>query len=161
MGYTAITMNLINLRPAQKGMYFVSGLWSEQCIAEARRHLPKNKLIEVTNLKGSDYTQMTDPKTWKIDKDASFFHICVNETVHGFDVDATGNFPWHLIPKDVAIVGDMTSCIGTRPIDWKRFDVVYAGVQKNMGPTGCTIYIVNKKLLGKGMAPDCPVICDW
>lgn len=117
-----------------------------------------NKLIEVTNLKDSEYTQMTDPRTWKIDPEASFIHICINETVHGFDVSE--NFPWHLIPKDVAIVGDMSSCIGTKPIDWNRFDVVYAGVQKNMGPTGCTIIIANKKILGQA-AKDTPIMCDW
>jgi phosphoserine aminotransferase len=102
---------------------------------------------------------MTNPKNWKIDSEASYFHICINETVHGFEITEE-NFPWELIPKGVAIVGDMSSNIGTVKINWDRFDVVYAGVQKNMGPTGATVIIVNKKLLGKADA-DVPIMCDW
>lgn len=86
-------------------------------------------------------------------------HICVNETVHGFEI-TDENFPWHLIPKDVPIVGDMSSNIATRKIDWNRYSVVYAGAQKNMGPTGVTIIIAKKSLFGKA-APDTPIMCNW
>jgi len=85
--------------------------------------------------------------------------VCINETVHGFEI-TEDNFPWHLIPKDVAIVGDMSSNIATRKINWNRFSVVYAGAQKNMGPTGVTIIIAKKSLFGKA-APDTPIMCDW
>lgn len=85
--------------------------------------------------------------------------MCVNETVHGFEI-TEDNFPWHLIPKDVAIVGDMSSNIATRKINWKRYSVIYAGAQKNMGPTGVTIIIAKKSLFGK-QAPDTPIMCDW
>lgn len=54
----------------------------------------------------------------------------------------------------------MSSNIGTRPINWDRFSVVYAGAQKNMGPTGTTIMIVKKSLLGKADS-DIPIMCDW
>lgn len=70
------------------------------------------------------------------------------------------NFPWHLIPKDVPIVADMSSHIGTFKIDWNRFSVIYAGAQKNLGPAGCTVIICKKSLLGKA-DPDTPLICDW
>jgi phosphoserine aminotransferase len=154
-----VAKNLIGLKPARKAMYFTSGLWSTQCIKEARKFIPESNLIEVSNLSASNFTQMTNPKNWKIDSEASYFHICINETVHGFEITEE-NFPWELIPKGVAIVGDMSSNIGTVKINWDRFDVVYAGVQKNMGPTGDTVIIVNKKLLGKADA-DVPIMCDW
>ena len=70
---------------------------------------------------------MTDPNTWKIDPEASYLHMCINETVHGFEITEE-NFPWSKIPKDMVIVGDMSSNIGTFKINWDRFDVVYAGV---------------------------------
>lgn len=73
-------------------------------------------------------------------------HICINETVHGFEI-TDDNFPWHKIPKNVPIVGDMSSNIATRPIDWSKFSVVYAGAQKNIGPTGVTLIIAKKSLL--------------
>jgi len=53
--------------------------------------------------------------------------MCINETVHGFEINEE-NFPWSKIPKGVAIVGDMSSDIGSFKINWDRFDMVYAGV---------------------------------
>jgi len=102
---------------------------------------------------------MSDPDTWHIDTEASYFHFCSNETVNGFEFTQE-NFPWHKIPEDVAVVADMSSNIGSRPINWEKIDVVYAGAQKNMGPTGVTIVIAKKSLLNK-QASDTPVMMDW
>lgn len=103
--------------------------------------------------------QFVDPSTWNIDPEASFFHYCSNETVHGFELDEE-TFPWHLIPRDIAVVSDMSSNIGTRPIKWDRMDVIYAGCQKNLGPAGCSVVIVRRSLIGKADA-DVPCLCDW
>ena len=140
-------------------MYLTTGLWSEQSLTEARKHIPAGNLIEVTNTKGSDYTQLTDPDTWLIDDEASYLHVCINETVHGFEI-TEDNFPWHKFPKDLVVVGDMSSNIGTFNINWNRFDVVYAGVQKNLGPTGASVVICRKDLLGKA-EKDVPILNDW
>ena len=102
---------------------------------------------------------MQDPATWNIDKEASFLHITVNETVNGFEI-TEDNFPWHLFPSDMCIVGDMSSNIGTKPINWNRYSVVYAGAQKNLGPAGNTVIIVKNSLLGKA-DKDTPIMCDW
>lgn len=83
----------------------------------------------------------------------------MNETVNGFELNEE-HFPWHLFPKDMPVVGDMSSNIATRTINWDRFSVVYAGAQKNMGPSGCAIIIVKKSLLGH-MQKDTPIMCDW
>lgn len=157
--YTGILKNLIGLKPEKKAMYMTTGLWSEQCITEARKFIPAEKLIEVTNTRESNYTQLTDPHTWKIDPEASYLHVCVNETVHGFEINED-NFPWHAFPEDMVIVGDMSSNIGSFKVNWNRYDVVYAGVQKNLGPTGATVIIVKKDLLGKA-EKDVPIINDW
>ena len=69
---------------------------------------------------------MSDPSIWNIDPGASFMHVCVNETVHGFKI-GEDNFPWHMFPEDLVVVGDMSSCIGTEKINWNRYQVVYAG----------------------------------
>ena len=105
-------------------MYLTTGMWSKQCITEVRKYIPSEKLIEVTNTSDSNHCQMTDPSTWKIDPEASYLHVCSNETVHGFEITEE-NFPWYLFPS--VIVGDMSSNIGTRKINWDRFSVVYAG----------------------------------
>lgn len=140
-------------------MYLTTGLWSTQCIAEARKHAAPGNIIEVANSSASNFTKLPDSSTWNIDPEASFIHICVNETVHGFEI-TDDNFPWHKIPKDVAVVGDMSSNIATRKINWNRYSVVYAGAQKNMGPTGVTIIIAKKSLFGK-KEHDTPIMCDW
>lgn len=85
--------------------------------------------------------------------------MCSNETVHGFEITEE-NFPWSLFPEDMCIVSDMSSNIGTRKINWKRFSCVYAGAQKNMGPAGANIVILKKSLLGKALR-DTPFLCDW
>lgn len=86
-------------------------------------------------------------------------HICINETVHGFEINQE-NFPWEMIPKDMVVVADMSSNIGAAPINWDRISVVYAGAQKNLGPSGATVMIVREDLLGKADA-DVPIMCDW
>jgi len=83
----------------------------------------------------------------------------MNETVNGFEFTEE-NFPWHKIPKGVATVCDMSSNIGSRPINWDHFDVVYAGAQKNLGPTGSTVIIVKESLLNNA-DKDVPIMCDW
>ena len=160
MQYTGIVKNLIGLRPARKAMFMTTGTWSQQCITEARKFIPEDKLIEVTNLASTGFRTMTDPSTWKIDAEASYIHICMNETVHGIEIANNPNFPWHMIPKDVVVVGDCSSNLGSFHIDWNRMDVIYAGAQKNMGPSGTTIIIVRRDLLGH-QEPDCPVLSDW
>lgn len=140
-------------------MYLTTGLWSELAVEEARNHVAPENIIEVTNTKDSNYTKLTDPSTWNIDNEASYLHVCVNETVHGFEIREE-NFPWHVFPQDMVVVGDMSSNIGTFKINWQRYDVIYAGVQKNLGPAGANLVICRKDLIGKG-EKDCPILNNW
>lgn len=157
--YTAIVKNLIGLKRARKAMYLTTGLWSELSIEEAKKHVPEENIIEVTNTKDSNYTKLTDPSTWNIDVEASYLHVCVNETVHGFEI-REDNFPWQMFPEDTVVVGDMSSDIGTFKINWKRYDVIYAGVQKNLGPAGANLIICRKDLIGKA-EDDVPILNNW
>ena len=126
MQYTAVVKNLLGLKPHRKAMYLTTGLWSSLAFEEARKFVEPTNLIEVANMRTSEQMSMADPSTWHIDPEASFFHYCSNETVDGFELDEQ-LFPWELIPRDVAVVTDMSSNIGTRPINWDRTDVIYAG----------------------------------
>lgn len=73
-----------------------------------------------------DCCKVSDPSTWTIDPHASFFSFCVNETVNGIEFD-WDTFPFHLIPRECAIVADMSSNIGTNIIPWEKLGMVYAG----------------------------------
>jgi phosphoserine aminotransferase len=102
---------------------------------------------------------MVDPANWKIDPEGSFFYFCSNETVNGFEIDYD-TFPWHLIPKDMPVICDMSSNIGTRTVPWDKVSMVFMGAQKNLGPAGCTVMIIKEDLFGHA-DKDTPILCDW
>lgn len=157
MQYTAIVKNLIGLKPHNKGMTMRTGMWSDQNVDELRKHC--NTIVVVDNVASNDCTKMEPHSTWKIDPEASFFCMCSNETVNGFE-QPFENFPFHLIPKDIPICVDMSSNIGTCNVPWEKLGVVYMGAQKNLGTAGCTVIIIREDLLGK-QAKDTPILCDW
>lgn len=158
MQFHTIVKNLIGLKPARKAMFMTTGSWSQRCITEARKFLPEENIIEVTNMK-DDWNKMTDPSTWKIDPEASFLHVCMNETIHGVEISER-EFPWHLIPKDVVCCGDASSNLGTYEIDYERFGVIYAGAHKNFGPAGTCILVIRKDIMGF-QDPDTNALSDW
>ena len=126
-----------------------------------------NQPVELACSKPCNYTKMTKSSEWKkIHPNASFVHYCQNETVHGYqfkdglDDDQSTHFPFHLVPQGVPVVCDMSSDIGARPIDFTKFGVIYAGAQKNLGTSGCTVVIIREDLIGK-QAKDTPFLLDW
>lgn len=98
----------------------VTGVWSEGAIKEAKK---LSDVVEVWPDSGKKYTTIPDPSTWKVDKEAAFFFYVDNETVHGVEFN---NFPHELV-KDMILVSDMSSNFASRPIDWEKFGVVFAG----------------------------------
>lgn len=135
----------------------VTGLWSMQGYDEISKFCDIN--VVANNHLDNDCTKMVDPSQWKVDKDASFFYMCSNETVNGFEFDEK-TFPWHLIPDDMPIIGDMSSNIGTKPVRWDKYAMVFMGAQKNLGAAGCTIMIIRDDLFGHA-EKDTPILCDW
>jgi phosphoserine aminotransferase len=115
--------------------------------------------VVADNSKDNDCTRMVDPANWKIDPEGSFFYFCSNETVNGFEIDYD-TFPWHLIPKDMPVICDMSSNIGTRTVPWDKVSMVFMGAQKNLGPAGCTVMIIKEDLFGHA-DKDTPILCDW
>jgi phosphoserine aminotransferase len=111
------------------------------------------------NIVANNSTTMVSPDNWVIDEEASFFCMCSNETVNGFEINFD-TFPWEKIPSDIPVCVDMSSNIGTCNIPWDKVGVVYAGAQKNLGTSGCTVVIVREDLFGK-KALDTPILCDW
>lgn len=115
---SAIPYNL--LRGKTKTNYFTTGAWSQAAIKEAKRI---SDTVEVWPDSKSEFNKIPDPSTWIIDKEAAYFHYCDNETIHGVEFN---DFPFELV-KDMTVVCDMSSNFCTRPIDWEKYGVVYAG----------------------------------
>jgi len=85
-----------------------------------------NVNIVANNHTDNNCTKMQDISTWNIDPEASFFYFCTNETVNGFEIGFE-NFPWHLIPKDMPIICDMSSNIGTLDVPWDKISMAFMG----------------------------------
>lgn len=157
MQYTAIVKNLIGLKPKRTANLLMTGMWTNQNYDEISKHCKVN--IVANNISDNDCTRMVDFSDWNVDKDASFFHFCSNETVNGFEI-SFDTFPWHLIPSDMPVCVDMSSNIGTTNIPWDKVGMVYMGAQKNLGAAGCTVMLIREDLFGKA-EKDVPILCDW
>uniref|UniRef100_A0A7S0SDZ2 phosphoserine transaminase n=1 Tax=Mantoniella antarctica TaxID=81844 RepID=A0A7S0SDZ2_9CHLO len=147
--FAAIPMNL-----APKGGvadFITTGAWGVKAIAEAKKYMDVN---EAATSKASNFSTIPDASEWKLTPGAKFVHICSNETIGGVefkDIPDTG---------DVPLVADMSSNYLSKPIDVKRFGLIYGGVQKNIGPAGMAIIIVREDLIGE-TNPVCPTMFDY
>jgi len=142
----------LNLHQAGKSAdYIVSGAWSKAAAEEALKFTAiKTQQIQH---KSEDLRTLVAARDWQINPDASFVHFCPNETVDGLEFT---DLPETTVP----LVADLSSTILSRPLDVSRYGVIYAGAQKNIGPSGLTVVIVREDLLpAAGSA--IPAILDY
>lgn len=134
--FMQIPMNLL----AENGIaaYTETGTWSAKAIKEA-------KLFGHIEIAGSSKTENYTciPKLQSVTPTAAYLHITTNETIAGTQ--------WHTIPYNcgVPLLADMSSDILSRQLDFNKFDLIYAGAQKNMGAAGVNLVVINKNILGK------------
>lgn len=145
--FMQIPMNLLNENDI--AAYTETGTWANKAIKEAKLF----GHVEIAgSSKESNYT--TIPKKLTVPQTASYLHITTNETIAGIQ--------WHNLPYDrgVPLVADMSSDILSRQLDFNKFDLIYAGAQKNMGAAGVNLVVVNKNILGK-VNRTIPTILDY
>jgi phosphoserine aminotransferase len=128
-------MNL--LKEGGKSAYLDTGAWSAAAIKESKHF---GETIVVATSKDKNYNYI--PKNYEIPSDASYFHCTSNNTIFGTQIK---DFPKTEIP----MVCDMSSDIFSRNLDFSQFSLIYAGVQKNLGPAGTTLVVVKQDVLGK------------
>jgi phosphoserine aminotransferase len=131
--FLMVAYNLLN----KKAAYLNTGTWSDKAIKEAKAF---GEMIEVASSKDKGYNFI--PKEYSIPEDADYFHCTSNNTISGTQMK---KFP----ETDVTMVCDMSSDIFSRQLDFEKFDLIYAGAQKNMGPAGTTLVIIKEDILGK------------
>ena len=131
--FLAVALNLLEKRAA----YLNTGTWSDKAIKEARIF---DDILEVASSKDANYNYI--PKGYDIPSDHDYFHCTSNNTIFGTQIK---DFPECNIP----MVCDMSSDIFSRSIDFSKFGLIYAGAQKNMGPAGTTLVVVQEDILGK------------
>lgn len=147
--FAAVPMNLAS-SGASAG-YVNTGHWSGRAITEARRFVDVGVVADET---ASDYMTVPDAAAVKPRPGDAYLHYTPNETIGGVE------FPYIPATGDVPLVADMSSTILSRPLDVSRFGLIYAGAQKNIGPSGLTVVIVRDDLV-KSSRAQTPAVFDY
>jgi phosphoserine aminotransferase len=139
--FAQIPMNLA--APEQTADYIVTGAWGQKAVKEAAGLVHVNVAADA-----GSYTAIPDVSSWKLSKDAAYVHITPNETIHGVEMHSC--FNGKSVPNlDAPIVADMSSNILSRQINVQDYGLIYAGAQKNIGPSGILVMIVRDDLLAR------------
>ena len=140
--FAQIPMNLAG--EGDSADYIVTGHWSEKAASEGAPYVRVN--VAATS-KAENYLRMPARDTWQLNPNASYVHIATNETIHGVQFKQppeVGNVP---------LVADMSSDILSAPVDVRRYGLIYAGAQKNIGPSGLVLIIIRRDLLQRPTRP--------
>jgi phosphoserine aminotransferase len=146
MQFMQVPMNLLD----ENGLAAIcdNGVWGNKAVKEAKLFGP---VAVVSDSSDKKHTYLN--KQLELPQGTTYLHITTNNTVEGTQ--------WHQYPQvNVPLIGDMSSDIFCRPTDFKKFDLIYAGAQKNMGAAGVTMVVVKKSLLGK-VSRKIPAILDY
>ncbi|KAI5083562.1 hypothetical protein GOP47_0003305 [Adiantum capillus-veneris] len=148
--FSSAPLNLCNSNDSAD--YVVTGSWSDKAFKEGQKYC--NAKV-VWNGKAAKYTGLPSQGDLSLTPGAKFLHICANETIHGVE------FKDYPTPQgETLLIADMSSNFCSKPVDVSKFSLIYAGAQKNIGPSGVTIVIVRKDLLGSAQ-PITPVMLDY
>lgn len=132
--FAMVPMNLLG--PDDSAGVVVSGSWGKKALSDGSKH---GNLTTAWDGAESGYTTMPSPEEIQIDPAWRYLHITTNETIGGIRMV---EFP----ETDVPLVADMSSEYLARPIDWERHDLVYGGIQKNLGPAGMAVVFIRKSV---------------
>jgi phosphoserine aminotransferase len=147
--FASLPLNLT--APDDVADYVVTGNWGQKAASEAARYCRVNIAADSS---ASKFTTIPDPGTWQVSDRAAYLHYTPNETVVGVE--------FHEVPEvsDAPLAADMSSTILSRPLDVRRFGVIYAGAQKNIGAAGIALLIVRDDLLGRARK-ETPGVIDY
>ena len=147
--FAAVPLNLLG---AKKSMDYVhSGTWAQKAISDAKRY---GEVNIVYSAEADNYTKLAPASEWDRDEQAAYLHYTPNETIHGLEYPG--------IPEvgDTPLIGDFSSSILSQPLDVSRHALIYAGAQKNIGPSGLAVVIVDEQYLDRA-SPLCPAYLNY
>ena len=147
LGFTVAALNM--MRDQKRAGYFNTGTWAAGAIKEAKKVGVDVSVLASSEDKKFNYI----PKDYIIPNDLDYIHFTSNNTIYGTQ--------YKQIPvTNLPLVCDMSSDIFSQVIDVSKFDLIYAGAQKNLGPAGATLYIVKDEQLGKSSSSFMPSYLD-
>ncbi|MDO4486744.1 MAG: 3-phosphoserine/phosphohydroxythreonine transaminase [Bacillota bacterium] len=147
--FAMVPMNL--LRKSGKADYIVTGTWAKKAAKEAEKY---GDVKIVASSEESTFTYIPEVKKEDFRPDADYVHITLNNTIYGT------HYPYIPDTGDIPLVADMSSCILSEEIDVSKFGLIYAGVQKNIAPSGIAIAIMREDLIGFAKE-DVPTYLDY
>lgn len=139
--FAMVPMNFLPM--GQWADYLVNGTWGEKALEEART-LGQARVAAST--KATNYTRVPRPEEIERNDPSAYVHLTSNETIQGVQ--------WPAFPDlgDRPLIGDMSSDFLSRPFDARRFDLIYAGAQKNLGPAGVTAVLIRESFLARAQS---------
>ena len=140
----------LNLSRAKSADFVVTGSWSDKSQKEARRYCDVQIAADSSD---NGHTAVPPPSTWKLNPNASYVHVCTNETIHGVEFQSLPDLK--ALGTTAPLVIDFSSHVASRPVDWSKVGLAFGGAQKNLGPAGVTLVVVREDLLGHAL-PICP-----
>ncbi len=147
--FSLVPMNL--LRVKHRADYVETGYWSRKAMLEAARYC---RVRVAASTASTGFDRVPEPGTVQPNPKAAYVHITSNETANGVE------YHWTPATGGIPLVADMTSSFLSRPVEVERYGLIYAGAQKNIGPSGLTIVIVREDLLGASL-PGTPTVLDY
>ena len=151
MQFSAVPLNLINRNPARKASFILTGTWAVKASKEASRY---GTALDIASSKDSNFNYIPEFNESMLDPESSYVHIVSNNTLYGTR--------WQSIPKtgDIPLVADMTSEFMSRKLDISQFGIIFAGLQKNLGPAGLAVVIIREDLLEHAL-PETPGLLNY
>ena len=151
-GTVQFSMVPINLMKNGVACYVETGAWSKKAIAEAKKY---GEVKIVASSKDENFSYIPDCSDLDIPEDADYVYICENETINGTT--------YHTLPntKGKILVSDQSSMFLSRPCDVSKYGLIWAGVQKNVGPAGMAVAIIREDLLREDLDPKTPVYMSY
>ena len=147
--FAMIPMNLMKNKVAD---YLNTGMWSKKAISEAKIY---GKVNVIASSEDKNFSYIPDVKDLKISEDADYVYICHNNTIFGTkfnELPETG---------DKVLIADMSSDILSEPVDVSKYGLIFAGVQKNVGPAGVVLVIIREDLISDDVLPGTPTMLKY
>jgi phosphoserine aminotransferase len=136
----------MNLSRGKTADFVITGSWSIKSHKEAQRYCTARVVASNAD---DQHTRLPDPSTWQLSQDASYVHLCSNETINGIEFQQLPDLA--ALGSKAPLVIDFSSHVASRSVDWRRVGLAFGGAQKNLGPAGLTIVVVRDDLLGHAL----------
>ncbi len=149
MQFAAVPMNLMKNR---KAGYILTGQWSKKAFAEAKIY---GEAVELASSADKTFSYIPDVSDLPITDDMDYVYICENNTIYGTKYQTLPD------TKGKLLVADQSSCFLSEPVDVTKYGVIYAGVQKNVGPAGVVIAIIREDLITDDVLEGTPTMVKW